>query len=68
MLYAVFYHKDKELAAYTLRGTFPGELTDTRSLLAHEHKLPLHHIDVKIEDRPYHIHHKEEKQDDTVSA
>ena len=36
----VFYGPDgNELAAYTLRGTFPGELQDTISLLAYEHGL-----------------------------
>ena len=36
----VFYGPDgKELCSYTVRGTFPGELQDTISLLAFEHGL-----------------------------
>lgn len=32
----VFFHGDKELASYTVKGTYPGELHATRELLAAE--------------------------------
>lgn len=35
--YIVFYHDGKELAAYTVRGTFAGEMEATKNLLAYEH-------------------------------
>ena len=41
----------QELAAFTIRGTFPGETEATRDLLAAEHGLPPEQITVTIEDR-----------------
>ena len=34
--YLVFYHGQRELLAYTVRGTFAGELDATKDLLAYE--------------------------------
>lgn len=34
--YLVFYHEKKELLAYTIRGTFAGEIEATKELLAYE--------------------------------
>lgn len=41
----------RELCAYTIRGTFPGELEATRELLAHENGLPVDQISATIESR-----------------
>ena len=49
--YLVFYNGEKELAAYTLRGTFPGEKEATIELLAFENKIPPEAISTKYEDR-----------------
>lgn len=38
--YLVFYHEKKELLAYTIRGTFAGEMEATKELLAYEHHIP----------------------------
>ena len=38
--YLVFYRGTEELAAYTLRGAFPGELEATVELLAYENDTP----------------------------
>ena len=47
----VFYHGDRELAAYTLRGTFPGEAEATAELLAQENDIPIDAIRVVCESR-----------------
>jgi len=47
-----FYHGERELAAVTLRGTFPGEIADTVDLLAYERGIPEDAIRVIQEDRP----------------
>ena len=47
----VFYNGKKELASYTLRGTFPGELRETAELLAYEKGINSSDIKVKIETR-----------------
>ncbi len=48
----VFYHGERELAAITLRGTFPGEIRATAELLAYECGIPADAIRVALEDRP----------------
>ena len=48
--WAVFYHEGKELLSYTLRGTFDGEMEDTKSLLAYEHGI--------IEERKHNMNRK----------
>lgn len=47
----VFYNGKKELAAITLRGTFPGEVEATVDLLAGEHGIPKEAIHVVCEMR-----------------
>lgn len=47
----VFYHGEKELAAYTLRGTFKGEAEATIEQLALEHGIPKEAIRVTCEMR-----------------
>lgn len=47
----VFYLGDKELASYTLRGTFPGEAEETINLLAYENGVPTEAIRVAYEWR-----------------
>ena len=42
--YIVFYHNEKELAAYTVRGTFAGELDATKELLAYENGIAVQDI------------------------
>lgn len=37
----VFFLNGKELASYTLAGTFPGEREATRELLAYENDVPV---------------------------
>lgn len=54
MLWLVFYHGDKELAAYTLSGTSPGEAQATMELLAYEKQIPKEAIRVEIEERDRH--------------
>ena len=49
--YMVFYHGEKELASYTLRGTFEGEAENTVELLAYEHSIPKEAIRVACEMR-----------------
>ena len=49
--YLVFYHGQKELAAYTLRGTFPGEREATIELLAHENGISPQAIHTEHEER-----------------
>ena len=49
--YLVFYYKQKELAAYTLRGTFPGEMEATKELLAYENNIAADEIRVIRETR-----------------
>ena len=52
MQYIVFYYLDwEELAAYALKGTFPGEASATRDLLAYEHGVDPEDITFRIEDR-----------------
>lgn len=47
-----FYDPDgKELGAYTLCGTFPGELQATKALLASENGLKPEDITAKLENR-----------------
>ena len=51
-LWAVFYLNDwEEMFAYTLRGTFAGEMEDTKKLLAYDHGVKEEDISVKIEER-----------------
>ena len=45
----VFMYQGKELAAYTIKGTFVGELEATRELLAYEMKCSPE--DIEIETR-----------------
>lgn len=49
----VFYHKTNhhELAAYTLRGTFSGEMEATVELLSAERGIPKEEIWVILENR-----------------
>ena len=47
----VFRHEGREICAYTLRGTFPGEREETIKLLAHEKGIPAEEITVTIENR-----------------
>ncbi len=47
----VFYYGDRELAAYTVRGTFPGEREATVELLAAENKIPPEAIRMAVEIR-----------------
>lgn len=47
----VFYHKEKELASYTLKGTFEGEMEDTKNLLAHEYGINTSDIETRVEER-----------------
>ena len=49
--WVVFYHEREELAAYTLRGTFAGEATETKKLLAYERGVSEDEISVVIEKR-----------------
>ena len=47
----VFYYGEKELCAYTLRGTFEGEEETTKEALASENKIDVNEIKVVIEER-----------------
>lgn len=48
----VFYYLDwQEMAAYTVRGAFAGELQATKELLAYEHNIPVSDITAKVEWR-----------------
>ena len=49
--YLVFYFGEKELAAYTLRGSFPGEKAATIELLAYENGISPAEIRTVYEDR-----------------
>ena len=49
--WVAFYHEGRELASYTLRGTFPGELEATAELLAAEKNIPAEAIRVAVEER-----------------
>lgn len=51
--WAVFRNKEtgRELAAYTIRGTFAGEAEATADLLAAEHGITREQITVTIENR-----------------
>jgi len=51
LLYKVFYHRDRELLAYTLAGTFEGEEAETKGLLAYENGISVDDIRVAIEER-----------------
>ena len=50
-VWAVFYHGDKELAAYTIRGTSTGERDETIALLSYEKGIPAEEIRVEYEVR-----------------
>lgn len=54
MKWFVFYHGEKELAAYTVNGTFPGESAATIGLLAYENGIPKEAIRVACEERDRH--------------
>lgn len=47
----IFYHGEKELAAYTVRGSFSGELAATVDLLAYENQISKEDIRVTCETR-----------------
>ena len=47
----VFRHEGRELCAYTLRGTFPGERQATIKQLAHDKGIPAEEITVTVEKR-----------------
>ncbi len=49
--YIVFYHKEKELLAYTVRGTFAGEAEATKELLAYENGIAVQDIRTAHEKR-----------------
>lgn len=49
--YKVFYYGEKELCAYTIRGTFAGEEEATKESLAMENGIDIADIVVKIEER-----------------
>lgn len=49
--WVVFYYEGRELASYTLRGTFPGELEATAAELAAEKNIPLEGIRWVVENR-----------------
>ena len=49
--YLVFYHEGKELLAYTVQGSFAGELEATKELLAYENNIPYEKITVNKEMR-----------------
>ena len=47
----VFRYGVKELLAYTVNGTFEGELKNTMELLAQEHGIHANEISIVIEER-----------------
>ena len=49
--WVVFTYQGRELAAYTVRGTFPGEMEATKELLAAEHSCRQEDIQVRTENR-----------------
>lgn len=49
--WVMFYHNEKELGGYTVRGTFAGELEATKELFAYENGIPESEIEVKIIER-----------------
>lgn len=50
-LWLVFMYENKELCAYTLRGTFDGEAASTKEMLAAENGIAPEQIMVKTEWR-----------------
>ena len=50
-LWAVFYLGDRELFSYTVRGTYDGELKETKELLAYENDCDVRDIRLRIERR-----------------
>lgn len=50
-LWCIFTYNHKELAAYTMRGTFPGEQKATIESLAIEHGIPAWLIQTTYEYR-----------------
>ena len=42
----------RELCAYTVYGTFPGELEGTKQLLSFKKGIPIEQIETRIEKRP----------------
>lgn len=63
-----FYTPDgKELGAYTLRGTFAGELQATKELLASENGLKPEDITAKLENRKEKSHDREGSRKDDQS-
>lgn len=50
-MYMVFYHGERELVAYTIRETFPGEAEATIGLLAYENNIAEEDIRVEYELR-----------------
>ncbi|MEG1562181.1 MAG: hypothetical protein RR365_00810 [Bacteroides sp.] len=57
----------KELGAYTLRGTFAGELQATKELLASENGLKPEKITAKLENRKEKSHDRESSRKDDQS-
>lgn len=49
--WAVFYIDNKEKCAYTVNGTFPGEMQATKELLAYENNVEVSDVVMKIEKR-----------------
>lgn len=49
--WVVFRHEGREICAYTLRGTFPEELAETKKLLANEKGIPEDEISCTVETR-----------------
>ena len=47
----VFYVHGKEKAAYTVRGTFAGELEAVRELIAEENGVEVDEVDIKVKMR-----------------
>ncbi len=52
--WAIFTDREtgRELCAYTIRGTFPGEKEDTKQLLSFKKGIPVEQIETHIEKRP----------------
>lgn len=46
-IWVSFYIGGKQVCAYTLRGSFPGELTATREDLAYSYQVPESEIEVR---------------------
>ena len=47
-LWLIFKLEEKEIAAYTLRGTFPGEAAETKALLAAEYGCSVQDIKTEV--------------------